>query len=250
MKSLPINYRPIGAIHDHLINGMKDSIQLYRSASIEKMIDDVPTLQTNLGVTCFLDLRNSDEINSDITAKLGLSYHHFNMVDPEQLIRNSINGNYLIYGQSYINLVLHNAENIVKLLKFLIVTKHQRFVISCYAGKDRTGIMSAIILLLFDMPLWLIHADYVMSTAYLLPHIAAFEENWRKRHIEQAVYQNRFKIDPRALQYFFDYFDHHHHGLLVYLQQHGLNNTDIILFNKKFKAHKSILLQPFIKEQL
>ncbi len=246
MKLLPINCRPIGALHDSSISLMKDEFMLYRSASLDKTPDRLINLIHDLKIECHIDLRNSNEIDDTVHIENSLLHKQvFSLLDPDQLIRNSKIYDYKLYGKSYINLILHNSDTIISLLNYLIKSEYHRFIISCYAGKDRTGIISVIILLLFDMPDWLIHADYVMSTSYLLQHLAAFEQNWVKRGITPALYANRFKVDPRGLQYMFHYFEKSYGGIINFLKLNNLNDKDILHFNKKFKQHKSTLLPNF-----
>jgi protein-tyrosine phosphatase len=243
MKQFPINCRPVGGLHDNVINDMKSSLMLYRSASLDKTEQAFPCLVDELALECQIDLRNLHEIDNSLTRKNSFIHKQiFSMEDPQELIRNSSQFNYKVYGKSYINLITSNVDTIINLIRYLITSPYERFIISCYAGKDRTGIISAIILLLFDMPEWLIYIDYSMSTSYLLQNLSAFESNWRKRNISAETYAERFKVDPRGLQYMLQYFTTHEKGLINYLKKHDLSENDISQFNTKYERHKRMLL--------
>jgi hypothetical protein len=245
MKSLPINFRPVGALHDCSIFDMKNDLMLYRSATLDKTPLLLPRIKEDLAIESHIELRNSNEFDGLSISETFFVKKTFSLRDPEQLIRSGLEANYQLYGRSYLNIIQSSIGNIVDLLKFLTYSDLQRFVISCYAGKDRTGIISTLILLLFEMPSWLIYVDYVMSSSYLLQNLEAFEQNWLKRNMTSETYSTRFKMDPRALGYMLHHFDATHGGVVNYLKMHHFDNNDILNFNKKFYNHKKVLLSHY-----
>ncbi len=120
-------------------------------------------------MTTIIDMRTEAEVKKapDGTAELdGFDYHHFPITEgsgvPESLEA---------VPRSYMTIA--TAENMPKVMKTMAEAEGG-VIFHCTAGKDRTGVVSAIILLACDADEESIVSDYVVSREYNKERLTAF----------------------------------------------------------------------------
>ncbi|WP_028520341.1 tyrosine-protein phosphatase [Ruminococcus flavefaciens] len=121
------------------------------------------------GMTTIIDMRTEAEVKKspDGTADMeGFEYHHFPITEgsapPESLEA---------VPRSYMTIA--TAENMPKVMKTMAEAEGG-VIFHCTAGKDRTGVVSAIILMACDADEDSIVSDYVVSREYNKERLAAF----------------------------------------------------------------------------
>lgn len=121
------------------------------------------------GMTTIIDMRTEAEVKKapDGTAELdGFDYEHFPITEgsgvPESLEA---------VPRSYMTIA--TAENMPKVMKTMAEAEGG-VIFHCTAGKDRTGVVSAIILMACDADEDSIVSDYVVSREYNKERLAAF----------------------------------------------------------------------------
>lgn len=100
-------------------------------------------------------------------------------------------------------------------------------LVHCFAGKDRTGIVVALLLAVAGVARATIAADYALSDAYLQPLydelLAAMDDAAeRERHA-----QHYFKAVPEAILAVLDHLDTHHGGVVPFLLSAGVTEAQI-----------------------
>ena len=244
LSSYPVNFRPIGAMHDNAIEGNKDNLMLYRSADLSRWPGVITSLCNHLAVESIIDLRSIDEVtNSGLVTDKTFDYQSFPLLDEGYALRNSNDYHYKNYSNYYFEIYNNNLPLLINIIKYMANSSQQRFILFCYAGKDRTGILSAIILKLLGLADWVIYSDYSFSSSYLLQSGDLFAMNWRKRNITQEMYFNRFKTDPRALVQFFALIQQTHGDMQAHLLKNGLLEADLIKLNVKFSNHIKLVTE-------
>lgn len=149
---------------------------IYRSATLAEATPQDKNKIADLGIKTILDLRDDESRN-----KAPSPFLHDPRFEVKEL---SVNGNgriskdYEDYLNSYMEMVEdpYTARRIFK----AILESPKPLVIHCNAGKDRTGVFSALLLLFAGVPLEMVNADYMMS----FPLLPKMTQNTRQHHPE------------------------------------------------------------------
>ncbi|HBZ70898.1 MAG TPA: hypothetical protein DEP35_14645 [Deltaproteobacteria bacterium] len=143
---------------------------LYRSDALHLVTpSDIAILRDKLGIETIVDLRSSEELRSEgrgPLAALPIRFHHVPLVDgltmrPEARTQASMQ-----LADRYFLLAEFAKDRIATVLETLAASDGPT-VYHCAAGKDRTGVLSAVILGLLDVPDDTIIADYVLTAEAL-----------------------------------------------------------------------------------
>ena len=101
-------------------------------------------------------------------------------------------------------------------------------LVHCHGGKDRTGIVVALLLSLVGVPDEIIAEDYALSEAMLEgPHLAWLEEQGRA--LEKPIWMY---APPQKMQGLLDYLDREYGGPEEYLMTTGVTQSNIALIRK------------------
>jgi protein tyrosine/serine phosphatase len=99
-------------------------------------------------------------------------------------------------------------------------------LVHCVGGKDRTALVTALLLRLAGVPTAAIAADYALSEVYLAPRheewLAAARDETERRRLERIA-----ATPAGAMQKVLDEVDDEHGGAEAYLHAHGLGD-DVI----------------------
>ena len=152
-----------------------------RTATLDDIkIDDIKTLK-DYGVESIIDLRRAGEIPFDSKSheliKENFNYNHISLAPSEEFrkeeIQQIINKEVSI-GSTYRNLI-DNYPKIKEIMEVFAATDGIS-LFHCQEGKDRTGIISMILMGLANVGRSDIIADYEVSSAYL-GYIERYDEN-------------------------------------------------------------------------
>ena len=113
----------------------------------------------------------------------------------------------------------------------------QRILISCYAGKDRTGIICALLCGLFTDDYQLIIEDFCTSLLYLQEQIDFFKPNWEKRNIDKITYGARFHSLEDIISELLIKIDAVYGGIIAYLLAIGVTEQVINKIRKNYKPY-------------
>jgi protein tyrosine/serine phosphatase len=134
--------------------------RIFRSDVLYKLTDEDMVVLNPLGIRTVIDLRSEGEVTrypQSLLKDAGLQ--HFNVpiwdidIDPE---------NKLSMVEQYVEMLRRIGHGFREVFGHL-ASDHYPLVINCFAGKDRTGITSALILGSLGVPDQEIVADYALS---------------------------------------------------------------------------------------
>jgi protein-tyrosine phosphatase len=168
-----INFRDLGGYRarDGYIVAWR---RLFRSGDFRNMTrSDLNLLKEEIGLTSVIDLRSSVEVERQgvgLLAETDIKYHNISFIvgadraEDERLFREFTN-----MGQFYLHLVRHSefGKRVVAALKIIAEPENHPLVFNCAIGKDRTGILAAILLSVLGVDDEDIIADYSLSTPYM-----------------------------------------------------------------------------------
>jgi protein tyrosine/serine phosphatase len=156
--------------------------RLYRSDSLHRLTDDECGRLCASGVRTVLDLRRPYEIERDgrIREAPGLTYHNLHPVHQEwesaPYLPETGPARYL--ADRYLDMVTEGAEGLGEALRLIADPDNAPLVMHCFAGKDRTGVLSALTLSLLGVADDDIAADYARSESAQAALSAQIRADW------------------------------------------------------------------------
>jgi len=149
--------------------------RFYRSGTLNELSTEDVAAMANLGLTLICDLRSPEEVaeSPEDIARFGAVYQH----SPVQATRDSLRQLQAIMFRpeslsdimraSYNDVMLEsNAGLIGGILRQMSDSANLPMLIHCTAGKDRTGVIAAVLLATLGVPDEVIAADYALSNLF------------------------------------------------------------------------------------
>ncbi len=207
--------------------------RLFRSDAPNTLTDaDVKTITGELGVAAVVDLRNSDGVLDDgrgLLALSGIGYHHFPFLERRGLPpptdgEDSENRLTLIY-----QWMLHNSGTLLaQAFTTLAHPVNQPAMFHCSAGKDRTGILAAMILEVLGVSREDVVADYLMTNEVIDEILARI----RKMPGFEHAKREGIIAPKKAIEKFLDVTQTEFGGSEAYLRHHGVQQSTIDSFRE------------------
>lgn len=139
---------------------------LFRADGLGELTEPDLAVVRDLGIRTVIDLRSGYEVEQgrfDVDAH-PVAFHHFPFIDilPNAEQWNAAPG---LLGSQYKEMLDDAGPQIVGALTVLAAAETQPVVFHCTAGKDRTGLLSAIVLSFLGVDEETVVADYALSGA-------------------------------------------------------------------------------------
>jgi protein-tyrosine phosphatase len=174
--SRPVNFRDLGG-YETADGRQVQWRRLYRSDSLSPVTaGDAQLLTGELGLLAVIDLRTGREVEREGRgglADVALHYHHIPLVDdvehdPDRPWDKSLH-------DAYVHMLGKRAARLSEALETIAaeVAEHPT-VFHCVAGKDRTGIVAALVLALLGVSDEDIVADYALTQEVMAAMIERF----------------------------------------------------------------------------
>ena len=139
---------------------------VYRSDGLQELTSaDVRHLRGQVGLRAIIDLRTTREATIDGPGHLAeppVRYHHVSLVVNEPEIRLVAERRGFRLDDYYLGLLQSGGERVRRVFE-LLSEAEEPLVFHCAAGKDRTGVISALLLSLLDVPEDRIGHDYALT---------------------------------------------------------------------------------------
>jgi protein-tyrosine phosphatase len=166
------NFRDVSGLNPTHKKSIKPNVLFRSDAFGDATEDDTQRLLGELGINRVIDLRTDRELLSENPSPLlrdGVSYLR-RAIDsgPGNAIENATPGNRLAL--RYLQYFDYGRESIVSAVRDMSEEGQWHTVIHCRAGKDRTGVVMAVLLSLIGVPDNEIAEDYSL-TALAMPEI-------------------------------------------------------------------------------
>ncbi|WP_433203438.1 tyrosine-protein phosphatase [Dactylosporangium sp. CS-047395] len=183
--------------------------RLFRSDSLSRIDPQDAASFTALGVRTVIDLRRPREIERDgrVHAFDGLRYHHLHPVHAEweESADAAEISDARWLADRYLDLAEDGRAAVVAAVEVIADAENAPVVVHCVAGKDRTGVVSAVTLSALGVPDEVIAEDYALtqgatdrSMAFLRalnPEVAKMPARWL---LSPAETMTLFLADLRA----------------------------------------------------
>ena len=139
----------------------------YRSNCLSYLTDADIVMLCDMSITHVLDLRFPDEVAKDVNRmadREGVSYINISLADGAWLDPKVFPTS---MAQFYTDLLEKSGARIAEAFRFFAAHADGRFAFHCTAGKDRTGVLAALLLDLAGVSREDIVADYALTQTYM-----------------------------------------------------------------------------------
>ena len=203
-----------------------------RSDSTENLTEQDMEFLQNYGLSAVFDLRSSVELKanpSPLEKEPWIDYYHFELLD--HLFSE---GNGAVYPASlfemYQDLLDTSVSVFVRIFQTAAAYPKQTILYNCTAGKDRTGILTFLLLDVAGVSDDQIIEDYAVSGKNI---IRKFEQHLELSNPERdAKLQHLFGSPAGAMEKTIAYFRNTYHNAREYLSSAGLSKTSLDLVEK------------------
>jgi protein-tyrosine phosphatase len=195
-----------------------------RSDSLHRVPPVAWSTLLNYGVRTIIDLRRSDELHiapNVFANSPDVVYHHVSLLadnlPDRQVASRSLPDVYRL-------ILEQRQDQLRQTLATLAAPAGFPAIVHCTAGKDRTGLIVALLLGLVGVPAATITDDYALSSQYL---VGSYLEEARQRAAHNGIlwewYQHQVICPPEFVQTTLQYLDERHGGIVAYVRSIGLS---------------------------
>lgn len=164
----------------------------------------------------------------------GVSYHHHQMALPRD--EDALPGATAAerYARLYRHMLDHSGTTFRAIFGRLADPAAYPYVFHCTAGKDRTGVVAAVVLLAAGVDREIVLADYVETETHAEQLLVRLTPYLRARGIEPARDGFKVRVFPEAMAALLDHLEAEHGGVSAYLTRAGVTDAQLAAFRQQF----------------
>lgn len=247
------NFRDLGGIRTKSGQKIKEN-RIFRSGSFGKLDENDLSVLKGLGIGNIVDLRTSEEIELLDTENHPKTIEYYNVAINAGNISTSLipifeKGEFGLIDSNVMNKIYFEVITTFKselaLVYRAILNADTGIIYHCSQGKDRTGIISALLLDFFDVERDYIYMDYLKSNELLKRqneyYIQLIKENFSKQFNREvsdeefAPVKSLFYVREENLKGVFDYIDSESLSANNYFRfELGLTEAELELLKSKY----------------
>ena len=230
------NFRDLGGYPTRLGAATRWGV-LYRSDGLHRATPrDLDRLE-DLGIATVVDLRTSHERLEDGSVDGGqtrFGYQHIPLFDDLTSARpDTRTDDYLL--RLYLHLVTARGDRIAQTLR-IIATSDQPLVFHCTAGKDRTGVIAALVLAALGVPDDVIAQDYALSRDAMDALVAWYRGNRQDdapTRIQTAAAMDRLGAEANWMHEVLRFIRAEHGSIGHYMRSIGVDRAERLSLRAK-----------------
>ncbi|SMH39118.1 tyrosine-protein phosphatase [Mesorhizobium australicum] len=198
--------------------------RVLRAASLHRLEAAELEALAGRGLATVIDLRRAGELHeapNPFSRHGGVAYHHVSLFDrlaPLEMVGNSDN---LLLDLYKIALRERGAE-FARVLNLIADAPDGAVLFHCTAGKDRTGLIAAILLLVAGVDRDQILQDYAMTGPLIAPMLEELVEHARAKGLNVDGFRQLLTCEPATMEGALIELDTAHGGVEAYLAAIGL----------------------------
>jgi protein-tyrosine phosphatase len=236
-----LNVRELGG-HPTRDGGMTRRGSIVRADSMRRLTDAGWESAVAYGIRTVVDLRTDRERDADAPADLPIEVVHVELFGEDPAFSDEVDPTIgasddpaaRIAG-TYLDLLERFRANVVAALRAIADGDEGGVAIHCAGGKDRTGIVTALLLSLAGVERAEIGADYAWSRTRLRPR----HEQWlalAENDEEREAVRRLISTPAEAIVRVLDELDERFGGVEEYLRGGGLRDTEIARLRARLAA--------------
>lgn len=203
--------------------------RLYRSGELRLMTQsDLQKLQREIKLAAVIDLRSNFEITNQsvgLLAQSDIKYHNVALISDGGNREANIQRykNHTSMGQFYAQLVCQKefGNKIVNALEIMTIPENHPLIFHCSAGKDRTGILTAILLYALGVTGEDIQRDYCLSAPYVASIVSLMKNQPELAEKNSDLPGYFWEISPDSVTLLLAKIQKEFGGAAGYLKTHG-----------------------------
>lgn len=200
--------------------------RIYRSDGLHLLTPaDIARVRGELGVTDLIDLRSSGELAQDgrgLLEREPLAFHHVPLFDGDtRQAKASASVGDMTLADRYLGLA-EIAKGAIARVVEIIAEAEGGAVYHCAAGKDRTGVISAILLSVLGVPDEVIVADYALTQENLEAIVARLHESEGYKAMFAELPPDTLHAEPETMVALLEGLDERYGGAAGYLAAAGV----------------------------
>ncbi|MFJ8066854.1 tyrosine-protein phosphatase [Psychrobacillus sp. NPDC096426] len=205
----------------------------FRSDSIHRLPLESQEALIGKGIGLIIDLRFPYEGPYYFYKELGIKYVNIPLLDPANL-KDKESTSLL---DMYCDIIDLKQKSIYQIMQHIIAGQDKAILFHCASGKDRTGIISALLLDLAGVPHNIIAQNYALSAIYLQPLL----KERRDRLIETYGIKDENILDcnPETMLEFLQYINKKYKNAEGYLKETGIDDWEIELVKRNFIGNEN-----------
>ncbi len=195
---------------------------LFRADGLGELTETDLAVLRQLGIRTVIDLRSGSELERgrfDVEAH-PVAFHHFPFIDelPDAQDFDRRPG---LLGTQYLEIVRDAGSQILGALEVLAAPDALPAVFHCTAGKDRTGVLSAVVLSLLGVDEPTVVADYALSGAAMLRLRAKLIAKYPEGRETLENIDEVFSADPAQMEQLLDHLQTQYGSVSAYVEGLG-----------------------------
>lgn len=201
--------------------------RLLRSASLHLLDPAGQEELVSRGLRHVVDLRHDHELENAPNVFNGsgeVNYQNVSLfagLAPERVPLGAIP----TLAEMYVEILDHSQDLIVRAVEPF--STGETTLVHCTAGKDRTGIIVALLLDLVGVDRDTIVHDYALTNVYLEPLRDSFREFARQNGLDMEHYEHMISCHPDYIRTFLDHLHDTYGGAHAYLLQAGMSSEQL-----------------------
>jgi protein-tyrosine phosphatase len=236
-----LNVRDLGG-HPTAGGGETRWGSIVRADSLRKLSHDGWEQAGSYGIRTVVDLRTDGERAADAPAELPIEVVHVQLFEEDPAFSDEVDR---VIGASddpavpiagtYLAFVERFRPNVVAALRVIASAREGGVAVHCAGGKDRTGIVTALLLSLVGVARDEIGADYEWSERRLRPR----HEQWlaqAETEAERELVRRLMRTPADAIVRVLDELDSRYGGVEEYLRGGGLGEDEIARLRARLAA--------------
>lgn len=211
---------------------------LIRAGSLEKVTSTGEQQLVDYGVKTIIDLRDEWETQhypDSVAQSATMTYLNLPMVGDE-LFQNArwkaVNTNHVTLDQLYGNMLDYCQTQIGQIVGALIEAE-PAIVFHCFVGKDRTGLLAALLLKLAGVPDDVVVADYALTKDEITLQLAGWRAAALRDGQDMALFDRDFGCDAQAMLTTLSNLKARYGGAAAYLRTCGLTDAQLLRLQER-----------------
>lgn len=197
------------------------------------------------GVTLVIDFRDEEEaerLPSVFAGREDVAYRRISLIPPEDVRQLGAGlgdeGGYLfMMGNAYIFALDKRKKELAETLRAMLAHPEGKTLFHCSAGKDRTGVVAALLLLLAGAREEDVVADYALTQTFLAPIVPTMIAELRARDVvDEKLLEGMFAAPPENMQRMIDHLNKTYGGVEGYFAQLDLTAAEIAALRRLMGA--------------
>lgn len=198
--------------------------RLFRSSELHHMTGhDIAQLKKEIRLRSVIDLRSSRQLEpSSPLNEVGVEYYNIPFIDRGD-DRENVYKDFSNMGEVYSYLVRHGefGRRVIEALGIIAEPDNLPLVFHCSAGKDRTGILTAIVLGILDVTDEDIIEDYTLTAPYMKELINRWNNDPKSAEVLKNVPEYLWEASPESMAFFLSTLKREYGSARGYVEAHG-----------------------------